>query len=102
MMRRVTFLLVAASTLMAPVSAWVYRTELVSKKGRVSFTGLKAMEDADDESIEAYRHRLESRFNAFGDHAHDFFSSASPLMNEDEAWLEEESTMACGDDCEVS
>lgn len=105
-MRRVAFLLLGASALISPVVGWVSRTELASMKGRISSTELRAVEDADDDTIEAYRERLESRFNAFGDHAHDFFGASEPLMNVNEPWIEsdwsEESTMACGEDCEVS
>lgn len=105
-MRTLPLLLVAA-TLAAPVTGWVSRTELLSKKRRISCGALRAVEDDEDtETIQAYRERLESRFSAFGDHAHDFFGASSPLMTEDDSWIEsewsDESTMACGDDCEVS
>ena len=91
---------------MSQVSGWGSRIELVSRKGRISFTGLRAMEDADDDTIETYREQLERRFNDYGDHAHDFFSFSSPLIVEEDSMLEsdwtDEATMACGEDCEVS
>jgi hypothetical protein len=86
---------------------WVPRIELVSKKGRISFTGLRAVEDSDDETLEAYRAKLESRFSGYGGHAHDFFSESSLLVNDDDdLWIEpewsDESTIPCDGDCEVS
>jgi hypothetical protein len=108
MMPRMPLLLVAAlAVLLSPVMGWVPRIELVSKKGRISFTGLRAVEDSDDETLEAYRAKLESRFSGYGDHAHDFFSESRLLVNDDEdSWIEsewfDESTMPCEGDCEVS
>lgn len=106
---RVPFLFAVVALVLAQARAWVSRTEMVAKRERISLTGLRAKaQDGDDDtiSIEAYRERLERRFNVFGDHAHDFFCSSSVLYDEDEEWIEsewpDESTLACGDDCEVS
>lgn len=103
-MRIVPLLLVAASSVLSPVWGWVSRIELGSKKGKLSFSGLKAMED-DEMDFEAYRAQLETRFNDYGNHAHDFFSDVSPVIDNNEDWMDSEwsneSKMPCGEDCEV-
>lgn len=109
MMRMPLLLVAALAVLLSPVMGWVPRIELVSKKGRISFTCLRAVEDSDDETLEAYRAKLESRFSGYGDHAHDFFSESRLLVNADDddgSWTDsewsDESTMPCEGDCEVS
>lgn len=100
------FLLLSCTLLLSPVVAWVPRIELVSKRGKISSKRLKATEN-DDDTIDAYRKSLERRFSSsYGDHAHDFFSEASLILDDEDDWIEaewsEESTRACGEDCEVS
>lgn len=85
---------------------WVSRTEMVSRRKRISTFGLKATKDeaSEDSSINAYRDQLETRFfNSYGD-SHDFFSASTPLFNSQDPWEEwsDEATVACGEDCEVS
>lgn len=91
---------------MSLVVGWGSRIELVSRKSQLSFTGLRAKEDADDDTIAAFRVQLESKFNSYGDHAHDFFKSPSSLIVDDDPLLESdwsnELTIPCGEDCEVS
>lgn len=103
-MRRVPFLLAFALVLVPPAMCWVSRTELVSRRRRISNFRLKAAKDeeSDESSIEAYRDQLESRFfNSYGD-SHDFFSASTSLFNSKDPWEEwsDEATMACGEDCE--
>lgn len=105
MMRRVPFLLAFALVLVPPAMCWVSRTELVSRRRRISNFRLKAAKDeeSDESSIEAYRDQLESRFfNSYGD-SHDFFSASTSLFNGQDPWEEwsDEATIACGEDCEV-